>query len=159
MMPRFAIIVAMDRNGLIGNGNRLPWHIPEDLAYFKRITLGHSIVMGRNTYESIGRALPFRKNYVLSTHQRDYDEVLSVDSIPKLTSFLAEDELVFVIGGREIFKQFLDVADFLYLTRIDAVFEGNIHFPEIDWKRWTLVSTEQVDTGSIQLVFEIYRRS
>lgn len=151
----FKIIVAMDKNRVIGKGNQIPWHISEDLAYFKKITMGHTVIMGRKTYFSIGKALPGRKNVVLSR-----DKSLSLnDAIVVHNLFgLAEPE-AFVIGGASIFEQALDMADTLYITHIDAEFDGDIKFPEINWDLWTLVSCkDQMSSAGYKLSFCVYKR-
>ncbi|MBN2830215.1 MAG: dihydrofolate reductase [Candidatus Cloacimonetes bacterium] len=158
-MPRYAIIVALDANGLIGDRNKLPWMIPEDLAYFKRMTLGHSVVMGRRTYESIGKALPHRNNYVLTSKSFISDDTIAVNTITKLSTYFSKDELVFVIGGREVFQQFVNVVDLMYLTRIRHAFTGNTYFPEIDWSNWILVNREENNSGIYDLAFEEYKRN
>lgn len=135
-----SIIFAMDRNRLIGKNNSLPWHLPGDLAYFKKVTLGHAVIMGRKTYESIGRPLPGRRN-VIVTRNQDYtaDGCTICRSIGEALD-LCSDEEAFVIGGADIYSKFLPYADRLYITLIDQEFEGDTYFPEIDYSVWKLVS-------------------
>lgn len=138
-----SFIVAMDRNRVIGKDNKLPWHLPGDLAYFKRVTTGHTIIMGRKTFESIGRALPNRRNVVLTKNTsfkaegcdivHTYDEVIA----------LCREEECFIIGGSELFTLFWDDVDRLYVTFIDETFEGDTFFPEIDREKWELVSVKE----------------
>lgn len=141
-----SILVAMDKDGLIGKDNDLPWRLPNDLKYFKQLTTKHTILMGRKTYESIGRPLPNRTNVVL-TRNKDFQPegckvVHSVEEVQKLFKEDTNDE-VFVIGGSDIFKLLLPFTDRLYITRIDESFEGDTFFPEIDFDNWNLVSKEQ----------------
>ncbi|MBD8068077.1 dihydrofolate reductase [Bacillus sp. PS06] len=139
-----SLLVAIDKNRLIGKDNDLPWHLPADLAYFKQVTMGHSIVMGRKTYESIGRPLPGRENIVITRDESYSIEgckvIHSIDEILQLNS---ADQELFVIGGSEIFKGILPFADKLYLTEIDEEFEGDTYFPEIHFEDWELDSKEK----------------
>ncbi|MFC0559457.1 dihydrofolate reductase [Halalkalibacter alkalisediminis] len=138
-----SFVVAMDRNRLIGKENQLPWHLPADLAYFKKVTTGHTIVMGRKTYESIGRPLPKRKNVVLTRSEgfeaEGCEVVHHVEDVLKMAK--QEDEF-FVIGGTQVFSLFWEHVDRLYVTYIDETFEGDTYFPEIDADSWELVSVE-----------------
>ena len=137
-----SIIVAVAENGIIGNGGQMPWHISEDLKRFKRITSGHPVVMGRKTFESIGsRPLPNRTNIVVSrnTALTVPEGVVLVESLDVLERFGAADEEVFIIGGGEIYRQAMPMADKLYLTRIAARPEGDTRFPEIDPDTWRMV--------------------
>jgi len=136
-----SIIVAMDDNRLIGKDNGLPWRLPADLQYFKQVTMGHTVVMGRKTFESIGRALPGRRNLVLTRNEAYQAQGCTViHSLDEIDS--APEEEVFVIGGAEIFREMLPRVDRLYLTRIHAAFEGDAYFPEVDESKWRLISTE-----------------
>ena len=122
---RLSIVVAMDDNHLIGKGNGLPWHLPADLAFFKKITTGNSILMGRKTYDSIGKTLPNRRNIVIT---RNTDVSISgcevVDSIEKALSITQDEEEIMVIGGANLFEQLLPEVNKLYITRIEGEFEG-----------------------------------
>jgi dihydrofolate reductase len=133
---------------VIGGGNALLWHIREDLRRFKRITTGHPVVMGRKTFESMGRALPLRCNVVIS-RQKDYAapgcEVVA--SLEAAIAPFAPEEEVFIIGGAEIYRQALPLADRLYITWVDADFEGDTFFPEFDPARWEEVSSERHERG------------
>ncbi|WP_286887431.1 dihydrofolate reductase [Aneurinibacillus sp. UBA3580] len=138
-----SIVVAMDRNRVIGKENRLPWHLPADLKHFKNLTMGHVIVMGRKTHEAIGRPLPGRTNVVL-TQNPDYraEECVVLHSVDEvLTRFKGEP--IDVIGGAQIIKLFLPYVDTLHLTIIEASFEGDVYFPEIDITEWKLVSKQK----------------
>lgn len=141
---RVSIIVAMAENGVIGRDGDLPWRLPRDLRRFKQITMGHVLVMGRRTFESIGRALPGRTSIVV-TRQRGYqpsDETVRVAHSLEEALDLNADREVFVIGGAEMYRAAAERADRLFLTRVLAHVDGNVHFPDIDWSRWRLVETE-----------------
>lgn len=145
------IIVAMDKNGLIGAGGKLPWHLPSDLRFFRDTTLGQIVVMGSKTYESIGRPLPNRINMVLSTKTGcTIDRALS----------LAEGNDIFVIGGANVYEQFLPIADRLIITHIDAEFEGDTYFPSIDAFKFEKVDSRKGFDETAQLKFDIcfYKR-
>lgn len=140
---RLSLIAAMGRNRVIGLDNRMPWHLPADLAHFKRTTMGKPVLMGRRTHESIGFALPGRLNLVLSRDPGYRAEgcttVTSIDAA--LAAAGAVDELM-VIGGAQLYAALLDRADRLYLTEIDAEFDGDAHFPAWAANDWRTVSTE-----------------
>ncbi|WP_226681674.1 dihydrofolate reductase [Sutcliffiella horikoshii] len=138
-----SIIVATDRNNLIGKDNDLPWRIPADLAYFKKITMGSTIVMGRKTYESIGKPLPNRRNIILSRQEFHADGCETFHSLEEVQRLNKDDEELFIIGGAHIFKEALPIADLLYLTYIDEEFEGDTYFPEVNEHDWELISTEK----------------
>jgi dihydrofolate reductase len=131
--PEIAMIVAMDRARLIGKNGDLPWRLPDDLKHFKALTIGHPVIMGRKTYESIGRALPERRNVVL-TRQASWTAlgVEVVGSPEEAFRLVAADPRVFVIGGQAVYESFLPLTDVLYLTRVEAeVADGDAWFP--DW--------------------------
>ncbi|MCP4188134.1 MAG: dihydrofolate reductase [Gammaproteobacteria bacterium] len=141
--PLISLICAMDSNRLIGNNNQLPWHLPADLKLFKKTTLGKPVVMGRKTYESIGKALPGRQNIVVTSRQNwsaaDCDVANSIDQALDLAM---NSEEVMLIGGASLYRQTIDVADILYLTIINHNFSGDTWFPEIDLKHWQVASQE-----------------
>ena len=124
---RLALIAAVARNLVIGRDGRLPWHIPEDLKRFKRLTTGHTVLMGRKTFDALGRPLANRRNVVLS--RRKFDGMETYVSSPEALDALAHEETVFVLGGGEIYSQMLEKADLLYLTEIEQDYEGDAHFP------------------------------
>jgi dihydrofolate reductase len=138
-----ALIWAMSRNRVIGRNNALPWYLPEDLKYFKRVTMGKPIIMGRKTWESIGRPLPGRTNIIVSRNTNFEAEgakvVHSLDEAMEMAENIAlindGDEAV-VMGGAEIYRQALSRADRLYLTQVHAEVEGDAFFPEFDIERW-----------------------
>jgi dihydrofolate reductase len=132
-----SLVVAMARNRVIGRDNALPWRLPEDLAYFKRVTLGRPVVMGRRTYESIGKPLPGRDNIVV-THRKDLPApgcivVQSLDGAWKAAGGAAE---VCVIGGTSLFEETLPLADVIHLTEVAAEVEGDTYFPDFDRAAW-----------------------
>ena len=138
-----SLIAAAAENGVIGNKGMLPWHLPDDLKHFKDLTKGHAVIMGRKTFESIGRPLPDRQNIVI-TRNKDF----RVDGAEIVSSFeeslkKAKGEEVFVIGGGEIYRESMAKADKIYLTRVFAPVDGDAFFPEIDPKVWNEVSMEE----------------
>jgi dihydrofolate reductase len=140
-IPIISIVVAAAENGVIGRANRLPWRLPEDLAHFKRLTLGHPVVMGRRTHESIlaalGRPLPGRTSIVLTRARgRALAGALAVGSLEGAIDAVAGAPELFVIGGAEIYRLALARADRVHLTRIHASFDGDATFPPLDPARW-----------------------
>ena len=151
------LIVAIDDNFLIGNGNNLPWYEPEDLKYFKKVTLNNAVLMGYNTYLSIinriGKALPKRKNYVLTEKTTIEGDGIVVTNLEKLIKNYENDEL-FIIGGKMVYENMLNRVDKLYLTRVAGSHEGNVYFPKINFDEFKLIS--QNKQGN--LTFEVYER-
>lgn len=131
--PRISVIAAVARNGVIGVDNRLPWRLPEDLAHFKALTLGHPVLMGRRTFESLGRPLPGRSNVVI-TRNPDYRPAgcLVAASLADAIALCPEAEEVFFIGGAELYAQAIPLADRLYLTEVAIDAEGDARFPDYD---------------------------
>jgi len=145
---RVSIIVAASANNVIGVNGGLPWRLPEDLRKFKEITMGKPMIMGRATYESIGRALPGRKSIVL-TRQEDFEAegcevVATTDESMAAAGDAAE---VMIIGGGEIYRQFLPMCDRVYLTRVQAEIAGDTRFPELDMEEWTVTAAEEYPAG------------
>jgi dihydrofolate reductase len=140
---RISLIVAMAANRVIGRDNTLPWRLPGDLRRFKRLTMGHTLIMGRKTWESIGRPLPGRA-IVIVTRQEGYGVPAGVSVARSVEEALeiAEGDEVFIAGGEEVFRQTIGRADRLYLTRIDKEFPGDTFFPEFDPERFRLVDRE-----------------
>ena len=145
-----SVIVAAASNGVIGRNNALPWHLPEDLQYFKRVTMGKPIVMGRKTYESIGRPLPGRTNVVISRDPGYSAEGVRVVASLELALLLATDiaeidgvEELVVIGGEQIYREALPMAQRLYLTEVHADVEGDAMLPPIRWEEWREISRER----------------
>lgn len=141
---QIAMIACMAKNRVIGKDNQMPWHLPADLAHFKKVTMGKPIVMGRKTYDSIGRPLPGRRNIVISRQQglkiEGVDVVTSIDEALALAKNEA-DELM-IIGGGQLYQALLPRAEQLYLTIVDAELEGDTYFPEWQSQSWQQVSSE-----------------
>ena len=153
-------IVAYDKNRVIGKNNDLPWKLPADLAYFKKVTMGSTVVMGRKTFESIGKPLPGRKNIVI-TNQTGY-KAEGCEVIHSIDELLHVNSELFIIGGATIFEQALPYAQKLYITYIDEEFEGDTYFPEIDFDNWNLIAEEKgiKDEKNIyDYYFQVYERS
>lgn len=152
-MSKLSIIVAMSSNRAIGINNTLPWHLSEDLKHFKTLTTGHTIIMGRKTYESIGKPLPNRRNIVVTRNLNTfYDGVEIVHSLEDAFSISSNDEEVFIIGGSNIYEQSLNLVKHLYITEIKKAFEGDAFFPKIDKSLWT-ESARETHTSSDGLEF------
>jgi len=141
-----SIITAMDRNQLIGNNNQLPWHLPADFAHFKSITMGKPVLMGRKTYESIGKPLPGRTNIVLSRNpETKIDGVKCVSNLKEAFALVPEAEELMIIGGSTIYQMFLPQVDRMYLTYVDAEFEGDAWFPAFDKTLWHETANRKLD--------------
>lgn len=142
-MTRISLIAALDQNGVIGDDGEIPWRLPADLRYFKRVTMGKPLIMGRKTYESIGRPLPGRQNIVL-TRQRDYRApgCTVVHSIEEALAAAGDVEEVMVAGGGSVYRQLLPHADRLYLTFVETTAEGDTTFPSFDPEEWRLIFEE-----------------
>lgn len=143
-----SVIVAVARNGVIGDGNRLIWHIGEDLRRFKAITSGHPVVMGRKTFESLGRPLPNRTNVVI-TRQTGYraDGCIVAGSLDEAIALFDPAEEIFVIGGAQVYAQAMPLADRFYLTLVDRDYEGDTRFPDWNGGEWELRSEERHARG------------
>jgi dihydrofolate reductase len=157
-----AIIVAMATNRTIGLDNTLPWRIPEDLRHFKALTMGHHMIMGRKTFDSIGRPLPGRTTVVV-TRNRDLriDGCIVAHSLQDAISSCAGDEQIFVVGGAELYAQALPLTGMLYITEIQQDVAGDAHFPEFDLGEWVEVSREnrsQQEPQPLEYHFVTYRR-
>ncbi|MEK7779841.1 MAG: dihydrofolate reductase [Pseudomonadota bacterium] len=140
-LPLLSLLVAMSKNRVIGKNNQLPWHLPEDLKHFKALTMGHPIIMGRKTHESIGKVLPGRTNIIV-TRQKNYviPSAIVVDSIQSAFAAGLEENSAkneaFVIGGEEIFHQALTFSQRIYLTEIQKTFDGDTFFPALNSQEW-----------------------
>ena len=138
---RLSLIVAVGTSGVIGNDGRLPWRLPSDLAHFKKTTMGHPVVMGRKTFESIGKPLPGRRNIVLSRSVAQFPPgIEGVSSPEEVLELCAGDEEVFVIGGAEIYRHFIGCADRIYLTEVEGDFPGDTFFDALDPEVWNEIS-------------------
>jgi dihydrofolate reductase len=140
---RLSMIVAMDDNRLIGKENGLPWHLPADLQYFKKTTTGKAILMGRKTFESLGRPVPNRRNIII-THNREYkaEGCEVVNSIDEALNLTQADEEVMVIGGASFYEQTLPMIDRLYITKVDGEHEGDAYFPSFNEEQFIEISRE-----------------
>lgn len=155
------IIVAVAENGIIGAGNALLWHISEDLKHFKALTTGHPVVMGRKTFESLGRPLPGRTNVVVTRQALDIPGCRVVHSLREALALFPAGEEVFIIGGAQIYAEALPIADRLYLTRVEHAYEGDTRFPAWDEDAWRLTASEAYPRGADYpwpFVFETYER-
>ena len=161
--PRVSVIAALARNRVIGIENRLPWRLPEDLARFKALTLGHPILMGRKTFESLGRPLPGRTNIVV-TRNPDYrpEGGLVAGSIDAALALCAGADEVFFIGGAELYAQVIPLADRLYLTEVAIEAEGDAWFPDYDRRAFREIARES-QTGhkgdALRFDFVVYERA
>jgi dihydrofolate reductase len=157
--PRICLIVALAANGVIGRNNALPWHLPADLKRFKALTMGHPVVMGRKTHESIGRPLPGRRNLVI-TRNRDYSapgcEI--VHSLDEAVAACRGAQEIFIIGGAELYRESLPRAHCLEFTEIRAEFEGDATFPEISLAQWRETGREiHSDEAGIPFRYDFVR--
>ncbi|GAA5094595.1 dihydrofolate reductase [Chryseobacterium ginsengisoli] len=157
------IVVAMGEKNEIGFENQLLWHLPKDLKHFKDITSGHPIIMGRKTYESIGKPLPNRTNIVVSRKKNWFEEgILIVGSIKEAVKFAKKiDEEIFIIGGGNIYAQTMDVVDKLEVTLVKADLKADTYFPKIDTKVWKKVSEtchDKDDKNQYDFCFQTYEK-
>lgn len=142
---KISCIVAVANNNVIGKDNQIPWYLPNDLKYFKKVTLNHHILMGRNCFESIGRALPKRTNVIITRNMYyTVSNCLITHSIGEALSLAEEngEEEAFIIGGGKIYEQTIDLWDKLYITKVDLDVEGDVYFPELDFSNWKMTSKE-----------------
>ena len=155
------MIVAMSANNVIGVANQLPWHLPEDLKHFKKHTINKPIIMGRNTFDSIGRALPERDNIVLSrTQQLSHDQIFLANNKSDALR-MAEDfaksrgsEEIMIVGGEQIYRMFFDDVSRIYVTLVDLIIDGDAFFPVIDYKIWTSVAhSERMTANELEYEF------
>lgn len=138
------MIAATAENNALGKNNDLVWHLPDDFKRFKKLTSGHPIIMGRKTFESLPGKLPNRRHIII-TRQKDYhvdDDCVVVNNLTEALAFAKNDAQPFIIGGGEIYKLAMEVAEKIELTRVHATFEADTFFPEIDLNKWTLVNEE-----------------
>jgi|TARA_B110000971_G_scaffold176530_1_gene182026 dihydrofolate reductase len=157
---KISIIVAMSQNYVIGIKNKLPWHISADLKNFKKITLGHPVIMGRKTYDSIGKPLKDRDNIVISRdNSLKIDHVEVVDSLEKAVFKTADSPEVFIIGGQQIYQIALPLATHMYVTKVDGNFEGDAYFPDYIQEEWREVAREDLITeNNLNFSFLKYER-
>lgn len=156
-----SIIVAIAANGVIGDKNSLLWHIKEDMRFFRQKTTSHPVIMGRKTYDSLGRPLPNRTNVVISRTLNHIEGCTVAHSLEEAIALFPSEEEIFIIGGAQIYAQALDVADRMYITRIEHSYEGDTSFPEWDRAQWRLVEKESMLCGEnfrYPFSFETYIR-
>jgi len=151
---KLALIAAVADNNAIGINNKMPWHLSDDLRYFKAVTMGKAIIMGRKTFDSLGRALPGRVNIVITHNEHWHHEGVRVahtlDNALALAKNLDADNEVMVIGGEQIYRQAIDHADRLYLTRIHQSFDGDAFFPDIASQQWQETSRRDIEPSDSQ---------
>lgn len=154
---KISLIVAAATNNVIGRDGGLPWHLSEDLKRFKRITTGKPIIMGRLTHESIGKPLPDRRNIVISSREGLEIEGCEIVATPDAAlALVADAEEVMIIGGGKVYEQVLPMADRIYMTRVDAIPDGDTFFPEINNEEWQVVEQENISadkTGELGYSF------
>ena len=155
------LIVAVAHHNVIGMAGKMPWHLPAELAYFKRITMGHPIIMGRKTFDSIGRPLPGRRNIVVTANQAWRRDGVEVAGNIEAALSMVEGSSAFVIGGATLYAAALPVADRVYLTALDATLEGDTFFPDLTPEKWREVSRErraQDDKNAYDVDFVVFER-
>lgn len=161
---RLSLLVAADEQNVIGKDNKLPWHLPNDLKYFKNLTWGMPILMGRKTFESIGKPLPGRKSIVITRNNNWQNNGVHVvhsveEAVDKAIAFDIKE--IFIIGGAEIFTTSLSLADRVYLTRIHHAFEGDVYFPKLNADEWELVKSHlhhKDEKNAYDHTFEVWER-
>ena len=159
-----SIVVAKAKNNIIGKDNKIIWHLPADLKHFKEITTGHTIIMGRKTFESLGKPLPNRKHIIFSQNpdlKLNYENVEVVHSLLQIQDLIEGEEEAFVIGGAMIYNFLMPYVKKMYVTEIEKEFEGDAFFPKIDEKIWKETSREkgiQDDKNKLEYYFITYER-
>ncbi|RZK44166.1 MAG: dihydrofolate reductase [Pedobacter sp.] len=161
-MNKISIVVAISENNAIGKNNELLWHLPADLKHFKNITTGHTIIMGRKTFDSIGKPLPNRKNIVITRNtDLKVEGIDFVNSLEEALKLCGSDEESFIIGGAEIYKQALPLTSRIYLTKVHENFEADTFFPEIPehlWKEIESITHEADDKNKYTYTFSTLER-
>lgn len=159
---KITLIVAASENNVIGKNNKMLWRLPNDFKYFKKNTLGHSVVMGRKTFESIGKPLVDRRNIILTRNFNYLPEETDVaNSVNEVLNYCRDEREIFVIGGSEIYKQTLPLASKILLTRVHTQIDGDAYFPELldhEWKKVSAEKHEQDDQHPYAYTFEVYQR-
>lgn len=148
-----SIVVAVGKNNEIGKDNKMLWHNPEDLAFFKNLTINHKVIMGKNTYLSIGKALKNRENIVLSRENISLNDAIVKNNLEEILKLYKEtSEEVFVIGGESIYEQSIDFVDRIYISRIDETFtEANKFFPNLDKNKFSLIEVKKFKTFEVNI--------
>ena len=159
---KITLIVAAAENNAIGKNNKMLWHLPNDFKYFKQNTIGHSIIMGRKTFESIGKPLPERRNIVL-TRDMNYrnDEVDVANSVQEVLNYCRDEREIFILGGADIYKQTLPLADRILLTRVHSALDADTYFPELSENEWKLLSQDshqKDEKHAFDYTFEIWEK-
>lgn len=145
-------IVAISENHVIGKDNKLLWYLPNDLKHFKEITSGHTIIMGRKTFDSVGKPLPKRRNIIITRQDIAIEGCEVVKSIEAALELCKDEKEVFIVGGAEIYKQSMKFTDRIYLTIVHQNFEGDSFFPEINKEEWNKVSREDFEPDEKNLI-------
>lgn len=162
MKPHISLIVARSRNGIIGKEGKLPWHLPEDLKFFKQTTMGRPVIMGRHTWESIGRPLPGRQNIVLTRDPAYKAEGATVvSSLDGALKHFGPDDIVFIIGGADLYRRALPLVDTAWVTEIEADVEGDASFDPLNKDEWMLVWSEdhpKTEDQSLGYKFQRFER-
>ena len=161
MKPLISIIVAMDKNNLIGCKNKIPWHIPSELKRFRSLTMGKPIVMGRKTHESIGRILDGRDNIILSLDNKYSKQgIIIYNNLNKVIEDFSSHEEIIIIGGSEIYKLALPLVKKLYITYVDGSYSGDTWFPNFNLNQWSLESSEDLECPKSNITYasKIYSR-
>ena len=157
-----SIIVAIAQNGTIGDKNALLWHIKEDMRFFRTTTSGHPVIMGRKTFESLGsRPLPKRKNIVITRSDVEFEGAFVAHSLEEAIAMAEGDEEIFIMGGAQIYAQALEVADRMYITRVERDYEGDTSFPAVVYSKWHLAKEERFERGEdfdSPFAFLVYER-
>lgn len=148
-----SIIAAVSENNALGKDNKLLWHLPADLKRLKALTMGHHLIMGRKTFESLGRPLPGRPHIVITRNENfHYEGVSRAASLEEAIAMAKDDSQPFIFGGAEIYKQALPLVEKIYLTRVHKHFEGDAYFPEIDLHKWKIISKENFEPDEKNLM-------
>ncbi|CAH6420227.1 Dihydrofolate reductase [uncultured virus] len=159
---RISLIVAMDANGVIGNNGCLPWHLPADLIHFRKMTLGKAIIMGRKTHDSIGRALPGRKNIIVSRNANlVVKDCVVVSDLESALDVCEPGSEAMVVGGSDIYRLALPLATCMYVTHIHGSYDGSVFFPQWDQNQWTMTerSNYVAETGLAYSIVTYQRKS
>ncbi len=159
MMKNLAMIACVSKDGGLGKGNELLWHISEDMKFFRETTAGHPIIMGGKTFRSIGRVLPGRENVVMSRSCPEGDGVVWMKSREELDQYIQKDDtLKFVIGGASLYEQFLPEAEIIYLTEVDAVKPADVYFPQFDHDQYTEEILGNGEYDGVEYIMKVYRK-
>lgn len=156
------LIAAASENNVIGKNNGMVWHLPDDFRYFKNTTKEHSVVMGRKTFDSMGKALPDRRNIVITRDQKwSAEDVDVANSLNEVFTYCRDEREIFIIGGAEIYKQALPYAHKILLTRVHTKIDGDAYFPEFDESKWKLTDSKRHESDekhAFAFTFEVYER-